>query len=71
MWGTKGPSLRPRYIGAVRSRTHMLINQSISLSIAEIMRIPVAARSKASVCGHSLGGIVGSNLAGGMDSFLC
>ena len=29
--------------------------------------IPVAARSKAWVCGRSLVGIVGSNPAGGMD----
>ena len=29
--------------------------------------IPVAARSKAWVCGRSLAGIVGSNLAGGVD----
>jgi hypothetical protein len=28
---------------------------------------PVTARSKARVCGHTLAGIVGSNLAGGMD----
>jgi len=37
--------------------------------------IPVAARSKACVCGRSLAGIAGSNLAGGMDvcllCFLC
>ena len=31
------------------------------------MPIPVAARSKAWVCGGSLPGIVGSNRAGGMD----
>ena len=31
------------------------------------MSIPVAARSKALVCGRSLGGIVGSNTARGMD----
>jgi hypothetical protein len=30
-------------------------------------RIAVAARSKASVCGRSLTGIVGSNPSGGMD----
>jgi hypothetical protein len=30
------------------------------------MPIPVAARSKAWVCGHSLAGIVGSNPAGGI-----
>ena len=29
--------------------------------------IPVAARSKACVCGRSFAGIVGSSLAGGMD----
>ena len=29
--------------------------------------IPVAARSKASICGGLLAGIVGSNPAGGMD----
>jgi hypothetical protein len=32
--------------------------------------IPVAARSKAWVCGRSLAGIAGSNLAGSMDVFL-
>ena len=31
MWGTKGPSLRLRCIGAVRSRTQMLNNQSNKL----------------------------------------
>jgi len=31
------------------------------------MLIPVSARSKASVCGHSLAGIAGSNPTGGMD----
>ena len=29
--------------------------------------VPVTARSKASVCGHSLAGIACSNLTGGMD----
>jgi len=29
--------------------------------------MPVAARSKALVCGHSLPGVVGSNPSGGMD----
>ena len=32
-----------------------------------LLPIPVAARSKAWVCGRSLTGIVGSNSAGGMD----
>jgi hypothetical protein len=31
------------------------------------MPTPLAARSKAWVCGHSLAGIAGSNPAGGMD----
>jgi hypothetical protein len=31
------------------------------------MSIPMAARSKSCVCGHSVAGIVGSNPAGGMD----
>jgi hypothetical protein len=37
---------------------------SVNLSL---MPIPVAARSKVWVCGRSLAGIVGLNLAGGMD----
>ena len=32
--------------------------------------VPVAARSKAWVCGRSLAGIVGSNPAGSMDIYL-
>jgi len=32
-----------------------------------LMPIPMVARSKASVCGRSLAGIVGSNPTGGMD----
>jgi hypothetical protein len=37
-----------------------------------ILPIPVAARSKASVCGRCFAGISGSNLAGGMDvSVVC
>jgi hypothetical protein len=35
------------------------------------MPIPVAARSKAQVCGRSLAGTVGSNTAGGMDFISC
>ena len=31
------------------------------------MQVPVAARSKARVCGRSLAGIAGSNPTGGMD----
>ena len=33
--------------------------------------IPVAARSKAWICGRSLAGIAGSNPAGGMDVYVC
>jgi hypothetical protein len=35
------------------------------------MSIPVDVRSKASVCGISFAGTVGSNPAGGMDVCLC
>jgi hypothetical protein len=35
-----------------------------------VVMIPVAARSKVWVCALSLAGILGSNLAGGMDIFL-
>jgi hypothetical protein len=35
------------------------------------MPIPVAARSKGWVCGHSLTGIVGSNPAGSMNVCCC
>jgi hypothetical protein len=34
------------------------------------LSIPVAERSKASVCGCSLAGIAGSNPAGGMDVYV-
>jgi len=36
-------------------------------SLSKYMPIPVAALSKASVCGHSLAGIAGSNTAVGKD----
>jgi hypothetical protein len=32
--------------------------------------VPVAARSKAWVCGRSLTGILGSNYTGGMEDYL-
>jgi hypothetical protein len=35
--------------------------------ISDCQPIPVAVRPKAWVCGSSLAGIAGSNLAGGMD----
>jgi hypothetical protein len=35
------------------------------------LTIPVAARSKAWVCGQALAGIVGPNPTGGMDLFSC
>jgi len=34
---------------------------------SHVMPVPVASRSKPSVCGHSLPEIAGSNSAGGMD----
>jgi len=42
----------------------------ISIPNTGLMSIPVAARSKAWVYTHSLAGIAGSNLAGGMDACL-
>jgi hypothetical protein len=46
----------------------LFINMStIESNMHKFEPIPVAARSKAWVCGRSLAGIVGSNPAGGMD----
>ena len=45
---------------------HINISRFI-LPIRSYLTIPVAARSKAPVCGRSLTGIAGSNPAGGMD----
>jgi len=42
MWDTKGPSLRPRCIGAVRSRTQILINQSIKEGVSGQQHAPAA-----------------------------
>ena len=39
---------------------------SFVLSIPVLLPMPVAVRSKAWFCGHSLAGIAGSNPAGGM-----
>ena len=36
-------------------------------SMSYVRPIPVAARSKAWVCGRSVAGIAGSSLTGGMD----
>jgi hypothetical protein len=38
--------------------------------VEKSLPVPVAARSKALVCGCSIAGIVGSNTAGGMDVYL-
>ena len=38
-----------------------------NVNIMTYLSVPVAARSKASVCGRSLAEIVGSNPTGGMD----
>ena len=38
-----------------------------NVNIMTYLSVPVAARSKASVCGRSLAEIVGSNPPGGMD----
>jgi hypothetical protein len=39
----------------------------VGLNIIYLVYIPVAARSKAWVCGRSLAGIPGSNPVGGVD----
>ena len=39
----------------------------LKLNMFIVLLFPVAARSKAWVCGRSLAGIVGSNPAGGLD----
>jgi hypothetical protein len=56
------------FLNCLLSSLNYLINRIF-------LPIPVAARSKAWVCGRSLTGIVGSNLTGGMDvcllSVLC
>jgi hypothetical protein len=33
VWGTKGSFIRPRWIGTIRARTQMLINQSIIITL--------------------------------------
>ena len=45
----------------------MLGNNAEKITILIGRPIPVAARSKASVCSRSLAGIAGLNPAGGMD----
>jgi hypothetical protein len=47
--------------------TIYVISHLIKWLLKSAMPVPVAARSKAWVCGRSLAGIVGSNLAGDMD----
>jgi hypothetical protein len=60
-----------------------LLNHVVSCAVQKGLRInrfnavscnlgpvPVAARSKAWVCGRSFAGIAGSNLAGGMDIYV-
>ena len=39
----------------------------VAVSLGRRLLIPVAERSKARVCGRSLGGVAGSNPAGDMD----
>ena len=41
------------------------------MSLSPLLPVPVAARYKAWVCGHSLIGAVGSNPAGGVDAVSC
>jgi hypothetical protein len=49
---------------ARNANIYMFINVVVKV---KFVPIPVAARSKACVCGLSLAGIVGSNPAGNMD----
>jgi hypothetical protein len=51
---------------AVRLKNETAIAYSLSYSLGNVT-IPVAARSKAKVCGQALAGIVGSSPTGGMD----
>jgi hypothetical protein len=57
----------------VRSVVYKVALEEVLLRILQFLpvklipTIPVDARSKVWVCGRSLDGIVGSNLAGGMD----
>ena len=55
-------SQRPlcRFIEIIRVKT-------LNLDVNHSLPVPVAARSKAWVCGRSLAGIVGSNPAGDMN----
>jgi hypothetical protein len=51
-----------------KARQQYLIAMSVFFDSQESLKaIPVAARSKAWVCGHSLAVTVGLNLTGGMD----
>ena len=47
------------------------LSQKINTLYKYVVPIPVAARSKAWVCGRSIAGIVGSNPARGMESVSC
>jgi hypothetical protein len=44
-----------------------LLRKTVFFGYEALLPFPVAARSKAWVCGRSLAGIMGSNPAGGMD----
>jgi len=46
------------------------LNYPLITSVITLVPIPVASRSKAWVCGRSLAGIAGSNLARRMDVYL-
>jgi len=62
--GAKWPGRNVEHVERYNFTLHKII------IIINDMPIPVTAPSKTWVCGRSLTGIVGSNLAGGMDMFL-
>jgi hypothetical protein len=59
------------FLGRPKQRGNFVLNKEATLLLLLLLLlllpIPVAARSKAWICGRSLTGIAGLNPAGGMD----
>jgi hypothetical protein len=55
------------FVDVMNKKPLMYVSVKLFWSSNTTVPIPVAAPSKAWVCGRSLTGIVGSNLTGGMD----